>query len=191
MCGVLSLHNSTEFGCFSSISDKIINNLPWWGVFQANFWWPLVAKLLMGPKKKFRGKMMAQTTSIILQNLVEIERRMSAWEHRVWFFPFFVNNAPQITVACELVALLQQEIALIYVGWFRCGLQRFYWEEKPFPVNQTDLKIVVRWRYDTCRNARENFQNLRKWVQSLCIPLRPFRSELKEKFYHSLLPHVL
>ena len=32
---------------------------------------------------------------------------------------------------------------------------------------------------------RENFQNLRKWVRSLCAPLRPFRSELKENFYHS------
>jgi len=28
--------------------------------------------------------------------------------------------------------------------------------------SRTDLKIVARWRYNTCRNARENFQNLRK-----------------------------
>jgi len=61
-------------------------------------------------------------------------------------------------------------------------------EEKPFPTDKTDLKIVARWRYDWCANARDVCQNLRKWVQSLCAPLRPFRSEVKEMFYHSLLP---
>jgi len=34
----------------------------------------------------------------------------------------------------------------------------------------------------------EKIQNLEKWVQSLCAPLRPFRSEFKEKFYHSIYP---
>ena len=63
-----------KFGCFISINDKVINNLPQWGRFQPNFRRPLAVKLLMGPEK-FGGKMMAQTTSIIMQNLVEIERR--------------------------------------------------------------------------------------------------------------------
>ena len=39
--------------------------------------------------------------------------------------------------------------------------------------------------------AKKNFENLRKWVQSLFAPLRPFRSELKENFYDGILPHVL
>ena len=30
----------------------------------------------------------------------------------------------------------------------------------------TDLKVVARWHYDWRTNARENFQNQRKWVQS-------------------------
>ena len=34
---VLSLHSTTKFGCFSSINDKIINNLPQWGHFQPTF----------------------------------------------------------------------------------------------------------------------------------------------------------
>jgi len=67
----------------------------------------------------------------------------------------------------------------------------FFREEKPFPMDKTDLKIVARWRNDWCANVRENFQNLRKWVQSLCTPIWPFRSEMKEKFYHNILPHVL
>jgi len=37
----------------------------------------------------------------------------------------------------------------------------------------------------------KNYQNLRKRVQSLCAPLRPFRSELKEIFHQSILSHVL
>jgi len=53
------------------------------------------------------------------------------------------------------------------------------------------LKIVARWSYDSCDNARGNFQNQRKWVRSLCAPLRPFKSDLKEYFYHCLIPHVL
>ena len=105
-------------------------------------------------------------------------------------FTFFVYNAPQITVAGDLVMLLQQEIASVFVGQFRCGLQHFFREEKPFPVKGTDLNIITRWRYNMCRNARENCQNLRKLVQSLCAPLRPFRSKMEKKFYHSLLHGV-
>jgi len=48
---VLSLHTSAKFDCFSSINDKIIKNLPLWGHFQPNFWWPLAAILLIGSKK--------------------------------------------------------------------------------------------------------------------------------------------
>ena len=44
------------------------------------------------------------------------------------FFLFFCN-APEITVTGY--ALLQQEIALVFLVRFRCGLQRFFAEEKP------------------------------------------------------------
>jgi len=64
-------------------------------------------------------------------------------------------------------------------------------EEKPFPPNGRDLQIVAKWRYEWCANVRENFQNVKKWVQSLCAPLRPFRSELEEIVYHKVLSHVL
>ena len=104
---------------------------------------------------------------------------------------FFVYNATEITVTGDLVALLQQEIVLVFLGRFRCSLQRFFGEEKSFPVKKTVLEIAARWRYHTCRNARENCQSPRKWVQSLCTPLRPFKSKMKENFYHSILPHVL
>jgi len=84
MC-VLSLHKSAKFGCFISISDKIINNLPRWDRFQPNFRWPLRQNYWWDPKKVW-GEMMARTTSIIMQNLVEIERRTLAWENKVWCF---------------------------------------------------------------------------------------------------------
>jgi len=37
--GFMCLHKSAKFGCFISINDKIINNLPRWGRFQPNFRW--------------------------------------------------------------------------------------------------------------------------------------------------------
>jgi len=65
----------------------------------------------------------------------------------------------------------------------------FFAEEKPCQMDETYLKSIARWRY---MDDPENFQNMRKWVQSLCALLQPFRSELKEKFYHqSNLPLVL
>ena len=99
------------------------------------------------------------------------------------FYFIFVHNAPEIIVTDELVALLQQEIAFVFIGWFRCGLQLFFGEEKPFPAKETDLEISARGRYHTCRNAWENCKSPRKWVQSLCAPLRPLKSEMKENFY--------
>ena len=85
---VLSLHNSAKFGCFISINDKIINNLLRWGRFQPNFRRPLSAKLWMGAKNVW-PKMMARTTSITMQNFVEIARRKSAREDEMWCFHFF------------------------------------------------------------------------------------------------------
>ena len=73
----LSLHKLAKFGCFISRNDKIINNLLRWGHFQPNFRRPLAAKLWIGPKK-YGVEMMARTTSIIMQNLVEIEQLAEA-----------------------------------------------------------------------------------------------------------------
>ena len=75
---VLSVYNAAELGCFVSINDKIVNNLLRWGRFQPNFRRPLAAKLWMGPKNV--PKMMARTTSITMQNLVDIARRTSERE---------------------------------------------------------------------------------------------------------------
>jgi len=72
---VISLHNFAKYGCFTSINERIINNLLRWGRFQPNFRRPLAEKLWMGAK---RPKMMARTTSITTQNLMEIARRTSA-----------------------------------------------------------------------------------------------------------------
>jgi len=50
---------------------------------------------------------------------------------------------------------------------------------KTLSEDKTNLKIVARWRYDLFTNAQQNFQNLRKWVQSLCakvlqLPFTPY-----------------
>ena len=75
------------------------------GAFSAKFSTPPSGKTMDGSQKSLRPKMMARTTSITMQNLVEIARRTSAWEDEMWcfycffyLFLFFVYNAPEITV---------------------------------------------------------------------------------------------
>ena len=128
---VLSLHNNVKFGCFISINDKIVDNLLWWGRFQLNFRRPLAAKLWMGAKKKFWPKMMARTTSITMQNLVEIARRTSAWEDEMWYFSlFYLFLFLKITLHGRrrlwcIVDLLPEDIASTFVGRFRWRLHPF------------------------------------------------------------------
>jgi len=102
----------------------------------------------------------------------------------------FVNNALQINVAGDLVTFLEQDIASVFICRFRCSLQLFSGKKSPFQRLEQIWKSSLGF-CNTCRNVWENFQNLKKWVQSLCAPLWPFKSELKENFYHSILPHVL
>ena len=153
---VFNLHKSANFGCFISINDKIINNLPPCERFQPNFRWPLAAKLLMGPKS-LEVEMMARTTSIIMQNLMEIERRMSAWEDEVWFLFFFNNAVGRRPLRC-VVDLLPQHIASAFVRRFRWCLHRCFVEEKHFSAYRTFFKIVARWRYDWCPNSRKKLK---------------------------------
>jgi len=55
------------------------------GAFSDKFSMTLAAKILMGPKM-FDDEIMPQTPFIIVQNMMEIERRTSAWEDEVWSF---------------------------------------------------------------------------------------------------------
>jgi len=191
---VLSLHNFTKFRCFISINDKNYKQFTSMGSFWVKFSTPPSGETMDRIQKRFTSEMMARNTSLTMQNLVEIARRTSAWEDEMWCYSlcFFLKITlfGRRPLWC-VYELLPQDIASVFVGWFRCRLQRFFAEEKSFPDNGTVFKIVARWRYDWCANARRNCQNLRKWVQSLCAPLRPFRSKLKEIFYHSPIPHAL
>ena len=126
----LSLHNSAKFGCFISINDKIINSLRRWGRLQPNFRRPLAAKLWMGPKnvlKWWHGPPLSPCK--IWWKSSDARRRertkCDVFHFFCFFLVFFVYNAPQITVASDLVTLLQQEIVLVFVGRFRCGLHLF------------------------------------------------------------------
>jgi len=69
----------------------------------------------------------------------------------VMFFTFFVNNT-QITVAGDSRITSTRDCVGIYRP-FRWGLRRFFREEKHFPADRTNLKIVARWRYDWCANG--------------------------------------
>ena len=72
---VLSLYICAKFVRFISINDKIINNLLY---FSAKFSTPPSGKTMDWTQKHVGPKMMARTTSITMQNLVEIVRRTSA-----------------------------------------------------------------------------------------------------------------
>jgi len=187
---ILSLHNFAKFRCFISINGKIISNYIGGSVF-SHILTPPSGETMDRTQKRFRPK--NDGTDQLYHHAKFGGNRATHVGVRgrnvmfIYLFLFFVYNAPDVTD--DLVALLQQEIAFVFIGRFRCGLQRFFGEEKPFPVNETDLEISARRRYHTCRNARENCQSPRKWVQSLCAPLRPFKSEMKENFYRSILRH--
>ena len=173
---------------------KIINNLLRWGRFESNFRRPLAAKLWTGSKNVLHLKWWHGTPLSPCKiwwksrDARRRERTKCDVIHFVFFLKITLFGRRPLWCVYEL---LPQDIASVFVGWFRCRLQRFFAEEKSFPDNGTVFKIVARWRYDWCANARRNCQNLRKWVQSLCAPLRPFRSKLKEIFYHSPIPHAL
>ena len=53
---------------------------------------PTSAKTMDGSQKSMRPKMMARTTSITMQNLVEIARRTSEGEDEMWCFSLFTGS---------------------------------------------------------------------------------------------------
>ena len=154
-----------------SIHDKTIKKTYIGGAFSAKFSMTPSGWTVDGTRKSLGLKWWhgPPGTSIIMQNLLEIERRTSVWEGKDWcfslYFFLFVNNAQQINADADLVALLQQEIASLFVGRFRCGLHHFFDEGKPFLDEVKNLKSIARWRYDWRTNAREKFQNMRKCVR--------------------------
>jgi len=108
MCA-LGIHNSAKFGCFISINDRIINNLPLWGHFQPNIWWPLVAKLLIGSKNVKRvecwhGGPLSLCKKIGGNRTTHISVRGKC----MIFFTFFVNHAEPVNGAGDVVALFKR-----------------------------------------------------------------------------------
>jgi len=70
--------------------------------------------------------------------------------------------------------------------WFAA----FFRGRKALSVKATDLKIVARWRYDTCRNAQEKFFKNEKMGAKFVRTTSTIQKRA-EYLYHSLLPHVL
>jgi len=124
------------------------------GAISAKFSTPPSGKTMDWTQKSIRPKMMARTTSITMQNLVEIAQRTSAWEDEMWCFSlflfFFVTLHGRRLLWC-VVDLLPEDIASTFVGRFRCSLHLFcgIW---------TVLKIFARGRYDWCPNGRKTLK---------------------------------
>ena len=88
----------------------------------------------------------------------------------------------------KLVGLLQQEIVSVFVGRFRCGLQLFFGEEKPFPEDRTYFKTVARWLHD-CRTNAQKIYKIREngWkVYENDFGYVETNWKMKEKLYHTI-----
>jgi len=120
------------------------------GRFQPNFRRPLAAKLWMGPKKLgvkwWHGSPLSSCK-------IWWKSRDARWRERMkcdvfhFFLSFFIsfieNNAVGRRPLWCAVELLPQDIASAFVGRFRCGLQRFFGEEKPFPTEKQIWKLSL------------------------------------------------
>jgi len=123
----------------------------------------------MGPKKVSGWNDGTGHLYIITQNLVEIERRTSAWEDEVWcfllYFLFVCHTVARrrfpFVAAVTIFNNICRPIKMEFASFF-CGI-------KALSAYRTVFKIVARWRYDWCPNGQK-IENLRKWVQSLCAP---------------------
>ena len=84
------------------------------GAFSAKFSTTPSGETMAGTQKRIGPKMMARTTSITMQNLVEIARRMSAWEEdEMWCFSLFIYlfmfvMLRRLTDTSDAVALLKR-----------------------------------------------------------------------------------
>jgi len=65
----------------------------------------------------------------------------------------------------------------------------FFRGRKAISSEETDLKIVATIGY--VPECPRKFSKSEKMGAKFYAHHRPFRSELKIKFYHSLLPHIL
>jgi len=161
---VLSLHNFAKFGCFTSINDKIINNLLRWGRFQPNSRRPLAAKLWTGPKKVWDLKWW-HGPSLSLCKIWWISRDARQRERmKCDFFTFLKITLVGCRPLWCIVELFPQDIASAFAGRFRWYLQSFFCGSKALSAYWTVFKIFVRGRYDWCPNGRKKFENLRKWM---------------------------
>ena len=91
------------------------------------------------------------------------------------FFLFVTLHVGRRLLWC-VVDLLPQDIALAFVGRFRCGFPHFFAEDKRFLRMEQFSKLSLGGATIGAQMAGKNYENLRKWVQSLCAPLRPFKN---------------
>jgi len=114
------------------------------GAFSAKFSTTPRGKTMDGSRKRFKTKMMARTTSITMQNFVEIARCTLAREDGMWCFSLFlkITLVGRRPLWC-VVLLLPQDIASAFVGRFRRCLQRVFAEESPFQRMEQFSKLSL------------------------------------------------
>ena len=91
-----------------------------------------------------------------------------------------LNNAVGRRPLLCVVELLPQDIVSAFVGRFKWGVYLSLRKKSIFKQIEKYSKLSLGGATIGARMAKKN-ENLRKWVQSLCAPLRPFISEMKRK----------
>jgi len=115
------------------------------GAFSTKFSTTPGGETMDGTQKSLGPKMMARTISITMQNLVEIARRTSAWEDEMWCFLLFIYvcNAPALNGHKLCSCFIEERIASVFLGRFRCGLQLFSGMKCPLQRTKQIWKLLL------------------------------------------------
>ena len=68
-----------------------------------------------------------------------------------------------------VVDFCQKDKASVFVDQFRCGLQRFFVEEMPFPAYGTDLKSVARVALRFVPDCPRKLSKSEKMGATICV----------------------
>ena len=163
------------------------------GAFSAKFSMTLAAKLLMGPKN-FLDLQCWHGPPLYHAKFGGNRTTYSAWEDEVWCFSLCLYFLKITLSAFDYFGAYSwvtstRHIAPAFVGQFRWCLHHSFSDEKHFQPIEQFSKLSLGGATIGARKAEQN-ENLRKWVKRLLAPLRPFISEVKENYYHSVLPYV-
>jgi len=135
------------------------------GAFSAKFSMTPSGKTIDGTQKCIEPQMMERTTSITMQNLVEISRRMLAWEDEMWCFSLFTGRICRRQL-CRYCFYSRADFeAFRPAGATRCTDQGQIWQGGANPRSAPSCQIwpwsVQGWGFMAPKTEKKsNFTNI-------------------------------